>query len=66
MSQPSALRRSALIQGRLLRIQTRKSGFLSQGAYYAYVTKKKVALTQYHAPYMRRPTLLNASTNSTA
>ena len=35
--------------------QTRKDGFLSQGAYFAYVTKKKGGLTKYHAPYLRRP-----------
>ena len=35
--------------------QTRKDAFLSQGAYFAYVSKKKGGLTKYHAPYLRRP-----------
>ena len=35
--------------------QTRKDVFLSQGAYFAYVTKKKGGLTKYHTPYLRRP-----------
>ena len=34
--------------------QTRKDAFLSRGAYFAYVTKKKDGLTKYHAPYLRR------------